>query len=309
MMTHMQIFILDMIINLIIVLLYLVWKLIAIFILHRKDAKKGVLIRTFVMLVCPLAGAFYFLVSYVVYKLFMHREVDLSDVVFGKDRVKPHEQADEERSRNLAPMEETLAMSDYDNQRTVMMNVLHGNVNESMGAVAEGLGSADTETAHYAASMLQSQLSKFRSQTDAQLRRIEETETEEERLRLRCQLLSYMNGFLRQHLMNGMEQHTYVLKADAVGDAIFYAGSVGLEGTDCEQLCLRLLENDEFERCEKWCGRMTQLFPNMLGTYTVKIKLYYTIHDQERFQEALENLRGSDVIIDKETLDLIRAFM
>ena len=309
MMNHMQIFQLDLLINLIIVVIYILWKLIAIFILHRKDASKGVFIRVFVMLVCPLAGAFYFCVSYFVFKIFLHKEVDLSDVVFGKERVKPHEQADEERSRNLAPLEEALAISDFDDQRIVMMNVLHGNVKESMTAVAGGLESSDTETAHYAASILQSELSKFRKNVEAQFTKIDAAEEEVRKQELRLVLLSYLNRFLEQHLLNPVEQKSYIDTTDHLADVIYESNPQSIPGGECEMIFLRLLEIKDYGPCEKWCERMKTLYPNMLATYTMRIKLYYTMGDSERFQQAMQELRSSDVVIDRETLEMIRAFM
>lgn len=305
---HMSIFLLDLIINLIIVIGYVVWKLIAIFILRRKDAKKGVLIRVFVMLVCPLAGAFYFAVSYLVFKLFLHTEVDLSDVIFGKERVKTHERADEERIRNLAPMEETLVISDRHSQRTMMMNVLRGNVHETLGAVAEGLESDDTETAHYAASILQSELSNFRNHADTEQRTIPLLEDGPDKNSRVKKLLEFINKFLAKHLLNPLEQENYIRLADELGDLLWENDKSLLDGENCELLCSRLIENRWFDLCDKWSERMTEIYPNMLATYTVKIKLCYAKGDGIHFQEAITDLRNSDVVIDTETLDMIHVF-
>ena len=306
---HMNYFLIDLVINLIIVLIYFVWKLIAIFVLHKKDASKGLFIRLVVMLLCPLAGAFYFGVSYLTYKVFMHKDVDLSDVVFGKEKVKDHLRSDEERVRNLAPMEEMLAVSDQDSQRRMMLNVLHGNLKETLGAVAEGLGSDDSETAHYAASILQSELNIFRSRMNRDQQAIEAVEDPEDKAALRCALFDYMIHFLDKRLLNPMEHRSYTMDAHKIAQDIWDYDPSRIDGLTCEQLCLRLTELSEFELGLLWCNRMQQIYPNMLGTYKARLKLFYTMGESERFLDTMEALRKSDVIIDSETLDMIRAFM
>ena len=46
----------------------------------------------------------------------------------------------------------------------------------------------------------------------------------------------------------------------------------------------------------------------MLSAYTSRLKLYFTTQDRERFFEVMKELRASEVVIDQETLELIRFF-
>ena len=48
------------------------------------------------------------------------QEVDLEDVIFSKERIKTHLKADEERERNMVPIEEALAVSDRKNLRMLV---------------------------------------------------------------------------------------------------------------------------------------------------------------------------------------------
>lgn len=43
-------------------------------------------------------------------------------------------------------------------------------------------------------------------------------------------------------------------------------------------------------------------------TYTCKLKLYFARQDREAFFQTLDTLKKSDVVIDRETLELIRIF-
>ena len=70
--------------------------------------------------------------------------------------------ADEEQERNVVPIEEALAISDRDSLRTLIMNVVRGDVTDSLGSLALALDSEDTETSHYAAAVLRDVLNDFR---------------------------------------------------------------------------------------------------------------------------------------------------
>ena len=108
------------------------------------------------MFLCPVVGPLFFLAGLVFNKVFFRQNVDLEDVIFSKERVKTHLRADEEREGNLVPIEEALAISDKDSLRTLVMNVVRGDVQNSLASISLALNSEDTETSHYAATVLRS---------------------------------------------------------------------------------------------------------------------------------------------------------
>ena len=94
----------------------------------KKENRRTYLIRFIVMVLCPVIGPFYFLISYLVYITIFRQSIDLEDVVFSKERVKTRLKADEERERDMVPLEEALAVSDKKSVRMLMLNVIRGNV-------------------------------------------------------------------------------------------------------------------------------------------------------------------------------------
>ena len=70
----------------------------------------------------------------------------------------------------------------------------------------------------------------------------------------------------------------------------------------------RLMEIREYEKSEKWCLRLSEQYPDQLSSYTCKLKLYFVIKNREAFFQTLDGLKASDVVIDNETLELVRIF-
>ena len=62
----------------------------------------------------------------------------------------------------MAPLEESLAVSDKRNMRMLMLNVIRGDMQKSLESITMALNSEDSETSHYAASVLRDELNDFR---------------------------------------------------------------------------------------------------------------------------------------------------
>ncbi len=275
--------------------------------LRKKEKRRSFLFRALIMLLCPLVGPLFFFFSYWIFKIFMSDPVDLDDVVFSKERVKTFLRPDEERERNMVSLEEAIEIMDKDNLRQIMMNVVRGDIQKSLTTISLALNSEDSETAHYAASVLQEALNDYRMNVQKQYQLM--LEEPEDKTAFGEILLEYMNKVLEQKVFTDIEQKDLVLKMDQVGEYIYKKKKEVFLSGYYENLSLRLLEVEEFTLCEKWCERACYHYPDSLSTYTAQLKLYFANGQREKFFEVMENLKKSPVVIDKETLEMLRIFM
>lgn len=302
MMTREEQFIAILIINLIVTLIYLLINL-----FRKKANRTSFWMRGLVMLLCPITGVLVFLLSYLAFLLFFHKEVDLADVVFSKERVERVLKADEDRERNLVPIEEAIQVADRENLRMLMLNVVRGDITQSLATIAMALDSHDSETAHYAASILQDALNDFRAKVQENYQYMKENE--EDRPEYAHMLIGYMSQVLKQRVFTDMEQKNQVAILDDVCEMLYEQEPEGMSSSEFETVCLRLLEIEEYESCKKWCDRAVVHYPNTLSTYTCRLKLYYSMEEKEEFFRVLGELRQSGIMIDHETLEMIRVFV
>ena len=291
-----------LLINLLIVIIYLIWNL-----LRKEENQRGFIIRSIVMLCCPVVGPCFFLVGNILFLTVFSDTVDLEDVIFNKERVKTYMHADEERERNMVPLEEAIEITDKENLRTLMMNLVRGDIGQSLSKIAMALNSEDTETAHYAASVLQDVLNDFRMQVQSCCDIIDLAD--ERQIDYSCTLIEYMDTVLKQHVLTDVEQRTYVSIMDNRAETLYECARSRMLSSYYEALSVRLLEVGDFENSQKWCERAEYHYPNTLSTYTSQLKLYFTSNQKEKFFRVLEDLRSSAVVIDKETLEMIRVFL
>ncbi len=291
-----------LIVNFLVVVLFLI-----ISIFRKKDNRTSSWIRAVIMLLCPVTGAAVLFVSYLCYLIFFHREVDLEDVVFSKERVEKLLQADEDRERNLVPVEEAIEVTDRGNLRTLMLNVVRGDIQQSLSSIAMALDSEDSETAHYAASILQDELNGFRINVQKSYQAMQDDE--DGRPEYAHMLIPYMNQVLKQHVFTDMEQQNMVKTLEDICEMLYEKAPETMLSEEFEAVSMRLLELHEFILCEKWCNRAVEMYPNTLATYTCRLKLYYSVGDRDSFFRVLGSLRESGISVDNETLELIRVFV
>ncbi len=142
----------------------------------RRDP--GLAARCIVMLLCPCVGPVYFGLCWVLRTLFFHKPVDLTDVIFTKDREKTLLKADEAGESGIVPVEDAVTVVDKQNARVAMLEVLRHDIRKSLSSIFVALDSEDSEISHYAASMLQSELGKFRVGVQEIASQIDLTENE-----------------------------------------------------------------------------------------------------------------------------------
>ena len=299
---RMMLFIILLVLNLLTVVVYLIWNHI-----RRKEKILSTWMKAGMMLLCPVVGPTFIFVAFWLSRLFMLTSMDLSDVIFSKERVETFIRPDEETEKNMVSLEEALEVTDKKSLRSFILNVIRGDYKNSLSSIALALNSEDTETAHYAASILQDVLSDFRAGVQEKYRILDE---DEEHLTENCvDLLEYMNSVVEQRVLTDLEQRSMVERMDEVLERAWASERQKISSSVYEKVCQRLLEMEDYENCRKWCARACEQYPDTLSSYTCQLKLFFSCGDREDFFRVMQELKESDITIDNETLELIRIFM
>ena len=304
-MTHSgMIFVILLILNALAAVIYLIWYLVF---KKDKDNRKQYVMNMFIMLFCPVVGILYFFFAFFKFHFIKLGERDLSDVEFSKKHQTSRVKADEERERNIVAVGEAILVSDQEQKRANMLNVLLGDTEEALSAIALALNSDDSEVAHYAASFLQSKMDAFREKVSRMQKMIEEGNIEDEE----CQdhileLIRYMNHMLKQKVFMQVEQVDYVDQMEQLCEKLFQNARSKISPECYEWILSRIMDLGEYERAEVWGYRFSEQYPDVLSAFTLRLKLYFETNQKEKFFEVMGQLRASDVLIDNRTLEMIR---
>ena len=298
--------ILILIINTVIAVVYLLWGMLR---RQKKEADRShrakYFMLFFVMLVCPLIGPLFLGCSHILYLIFSRREVDMADVSFSRERVKIYTSADIERDINIAPMQETLVVSDIRRRRKMLLDVLKKDIRRSLGAIAIALNNPDSETSHYAASVIMDVLSEFRGNVQNMHGKLKE---DPENFELGSLMLKYINEVLRQNILSGDEKRSYTYMEDEIGDLMYRYHKERIEGLQYRRLIEDLVNIEEFSVAEKWARRAMKNRDYQLDTYIGCLKYYFAYDDRDAFLKCMDRLKQSGIVVNREMMEMIRLF-
>lgn len=298
------VFLIVVIINCLIAAVYLLWYLVF---KRDQDNRKQYIMHTVIMVLCPVIGPLFFLCSFLKYHFLRFGDRDLSDVEFSKSRHNPRLKADEERERNIVPVEEAILISDKEKKRKNMLNVLLGETDEALSSIAMALNSDDSEVAHYAASFLQSKLDLFRENVRRAMQIIQEKESRKEP----CTedilaLIRYMDQLLKQKVLTQLEQTDYVGQMEGLCQKLYGTARDQIDPGCYSGICRLLIDLKAYDRAEVWGERFAGQYPDQLQAYKLRMRLYFEMEEKDKFFETLDQLKSSNVVIDNQTLKLIR---
>ncbi len=137
---------------------------------------------------------------------------------------------------------------------------------------------------------------------------LEIQEEKEDETAVEEMLIDYMDKILKLQIFTSVEQKRFALILADTAEKIRQKDMSKLKEEQYESVCMRLLEVKEYTDAEKWCARLAEQYPEQLSAYTCRLKLYFTLQNKEAFFAVLNALKQSDVVIDRETLELIRVF-
>ncbi len=298
--------ILILILNLIVAVLYLLRGLTRV---RDRKQERGhrakYFLLFFVMLVCPLVAPLFLALSHFLYIFFSKRNVDMDDISFSRERVKTYTPADIERDINISPMQEVLVISDVRRRRKMLLDVLKKDIRHSLGSIAIALDNPDSETSHYAASVIMDVLSEFRGNVQNMYAKFKD---DPEDFELGSLLLSYIDEVLRQNILNGDEKRSYTYMGDEIADMLFRYHPDMMEGPQYRHLIEDLVEIGEFSVAEKWSRRALKYRDYQLDTYIGCMKYYFAYNDRDAFLRCMEQLKKSGIVVNRETMELIRLF-
>jgi tetratricopeptide (TPR) repeat protein len=301
-----------LILNTLIGVVYLCWGILARDTNERGENERiAPVLRAVCILICPVVALVFLVAGALVEMFFFRNSVNLLELLFNKDRVEQMVKADVEREKNMASMEEALAVSDHGNLRELTMNVIKGDVEKSLSAMSKALDSEDSETSHYAAAVLSNELNDFRVNVKKIERQMEYEEEEHpedttERDHYGVMLLDYMDRILKQHVLTSIEQEYFVSEMDKTGEKIY--GSDAMTAGTYSGVAQRLMEIGNFEKASVWCDRAMEKFPLALPSYQCKLRLLYLREDREAFLDMLARLKNSGIEMDNENMEMIRMF-
>ena len=272
---------------------------------RKKRLEKGILIGG-IMLIVPVGGPFLIFFSYLLFLLLKHTKaayIDPAELSFRKEKIRIIEGDSLQRGINKVPIEEALLESDNESTRRVLLDVLKADFESSIPILMKAIENEDSEVSHYASAAISDVLSKFKKQQkeiDEQYRGHMDDEE------LLTAYRKYVYKYLTYHIFPKTEETHYLeLCSELMEQA--YKLSSAIDSEDYENWIKLLLDFSKKEQAKEWLIRMQKAYPENLSTYKAELQYSYRF-DHQNFGKCLQKIKASQIMLDEDTLELVRFF-
>lgn len=272
---------------------------------YKKGELTFYILQVIVMILLPIIGPIFFILSWMFQKLFFSKKVNLRELSFRKDRLHSILHPDEEKERNVVPVKEALLVSDTQDKRRVMLNVLKGEYEKSLTVITDALENPDTEISHYAASVITEVKSHFKLTVQTMQEQLKDYPDDPA---MKVMLIQYIHEFLGKNVLSDIEAMTYITIYLNLMEELFLQDQGSITGVMYKDMIYHLMESKKKDTAEIWAKRALEYAPAELESYKGVLKYYYEIGNKDVFYHIMQQLKTSDVILDKQTLEMVRFF-
>jgi hypothetical protein len=91
-------------------------------------------------------------------------------------------------------------------------------------------------------------------------------------------------------------------------EELYQQSAESVTGTMYKDIICHLMVSGKKDEAEKWAQRALENQPGDLDTYKGVLKYYYEIGDKNIFYNVLNRLKTSDIVLDRDTLEMVRFF-
>lgn len=272
--------------------------------IKKKEASTLFIMSCFILFV-PLVGPIFLLFIFFLNYLFHTKNADLSDISFSQEREVLILSPDYEKEINYVPLHDAISISDNTSLRNLLLNTMLSSAKRRISNISVAITSEDTEASHYAATIMMDVLSELQS---AAQNLIENLERFPEDVEMNMLTFDYLYELLELSIMSSIEQEAYIYTLNDVAENLFKYNLWYMTADHYLKMTELFISISDYNMAYRWSLRAKKYRPNTLETYKAKLHLHYVQNDNKAFFEALDELKNSNIIVDKETLDFFHVY-
>lgn len=289
-----------LLLNLLIALFYLIRMV------HKSpEERKRFFLEALFMVLCPIVGILFLFICFLnEHFYFKFRRVD--DIsFFGKEKKSIYIAPDWETESNIVPLEEALLISGKENKRKELLHILKTDYSKSLASVIKALEDPDSETSHYAASILMQEKSEIQMYIQELQGACRDNKDEPEVYEI---FMNYLREILQLNIFSETEQKNYLYQLNSLTEEVEEKWSAFITDSQILELGKMLIQRKDYQKAEQWLNILGQRSTDTLEYYEMQLRFYYGTRQKHQFFTALEKMKHSNISLTKEMLELVRYF-
>ncbi|ENJ9653460.1 hypothetical protein AB2T14_001066 [Clostridium botulinum] len=277
-----------------------------IFLFGKVKKKEEYFIGFIIMICLPFFGSVFYIMN-----IYYRKKVTSKSKVSELEK-DSYSQSDDLTSKpfylskkmDVIPVEDALVLNDEKIKQDLIINVLKSDPYKYLGFLKKALKDEDTETSHYAATAVTEVKRKLTLEIQEFEERYEKNKTDLTVIKAYADAIKkYNDSGLLDKSAYQKNLYIYIELLEKI---------IGIDESDeylYEEIinCYILLK--EFKKAIEYCNRYFEKFKKSEKPYLLIMKIYFINKNRTKFNKVLEKLKESNVILNKDSLNLIKFWL
>ncbi|NFU38288.1 hypothetical protein FDG30_01845 [Clostridium sporogenes] len=275
--------------------------------LFAKVKKKEEYFIGFIIMIClPFLGSVFYIMN-IYYRKKITSKFKVSELE--KDSYSQYDDLTSKpfylsKKMDVIPVEDALVLNDEKTKQNLIINVLKSDPYKYLGFLKKALKDEDTETSHYAATAVTEVKRKLTLEIQEFEERYEKNKTDLTVIKAYADAIKKYNdsGLLdksayQKNLYIYIELLEKIIKIDESDEYLY------------EEIINGYILLKEFKKAIEYCNRYFEKFKKSEKPYLLIMKIYFINKNRTKFNKVLEKLKESNVILNKDSLNLIKFWL
>lgn len=266
-----------------------------------KDKRQRIFTAFFIIL--PIFGfAFYFIPKFIFQLTKKHNLYDVTNIKLKINEETFSQKPNIPEEMNIVSFNEVMQVGQKEEKRSLLLNVLKGNLIDNALFIRTAMNDSDSETTHYAASATMQIYSKLRATIQALETQLQ---NDPENVSIMQKLLKAISNYILSGVLTNRENN-------------FYCNKYIRAFNKLKEVEPNLLTCDDFLKQSDFQFRSLDVHQSILTAIEARdrfdqeeahlklLELYYNTGNQRQFNEAFDVFKKSDLTVSNNGLELIR---
>ncbi|MBQ9624468.1 MAG: hypothetical protein IJR47_00010 [Clostridia bacterium] len=272
-----------------------------------NSIKKAMTIGVFLFFT-PVVGIAFLLIGSGINKAVFSKQDDLlqeEEQLLNQNRIFVAVEDDVAKDLDRVAIEEAFIISDTEGRRKALLDVLKRPDAETyINSIKGAMNNEDSEVAHYAASYVADTMEKYKTR-ERDLRKLHEEEKDLESL---VAYLDFSGDMLHRVKFSLPEQERYLKLFEAHMEELYALDAEQVKGGFISDVIGFLKKKGDKQALEKWVNRAEGFMESDIDSAKEVLKYYYSIGNTKGFNETINKIKGSPLVLDSELVEWIRFF-
>lgn len=259
--------------------------------------------KSIVMLLTPPFGVICFFVNFIISLFDRKSDIDYLELTFSKEKKEFAKQTDYDTEKEFVPLEEALIISDVQDKRRALLNVLKADVRNNMKSLVKALDNDDSETAHYAASALMDVLQQYSKKLSTlSIKYKENPEDSEINVEYAATTFQYISSGVLGEIEVKKYAHLYIELIENLNK--YHPDLIDTEQYKNMVDCLVIV--GKYDDADKWANLSIERQPNMEQSYLNSLNVKYKTEQWDEFKDVMQKMIKSGVQLSEKGIGIIR---